>query len=71
MLQEFKDMFSNEVPGLPPNRDIDFTIDLMPRVAPVSRTPYIMSTSELLEQKMKSPKLSEKKYITPRVSPWG
>ena len=52
VLQEFKDVFLDEVPGLPLKRDIDFTIDLVPRVAPVSRTPYIMSTPEFLELKM-------------------
>ena len=44
MLQDFRDVFPVEVPGLPPNRDIDFTIELVPRVAPVSRAPYRMST---------------------------
>jgi hypothetical protein len=43
VLQEFADVFE-EIPGLPPKRDIDFSIDLMPRVAPVSKTPYRMST---------------------------
>ena len=52
VLQEFKDVFPDEIPGLPPKRDIDFTIELVPRATPVSRTPYKMSTPELLELKM-------------------
>ena len=44
VLQEFKDVFPDEIPGLPPKRDIDFIIELVPGVAPVSNTPYEMST---------------------------
>ena len=39
VLQEFKDVFPDEIPGLPPKRDIDFTIELVPGAAPVSKTP--------------------------------
>jgi hypothetical protein len=48
VLKEFKDVFQ-EVPGLPPKRDIDFSINLMPRAAPVSKAPYRMSTPKLKE----------------------
>jgi hypothetical protein len=48
VLEDFEDVFK-EVPGLPPKRDIDFSINLMPRAAPVSKTPYRMSTPELKE----------------------
>ena len=44
MLQEFKDVFPDEILGLPPKRDIDFRIDLLPGAAPMSKTPYRMST---------------------------
>jgi hypothetical protein len=50
-LEEFEDVLK-EVLGLPPKRDIDFSINLMPGAAPVSKTPYIMSTPELKELKM-------------------
>ena len=43
VLKQFEDVFK-EIPGLPPKRNIDFSINLMPRVAPVSKTPYKMST---------------------------
>ena len=52
VLQEFRDVFPDEIQGLPPNRDIDFTISLVPGAAPVSKTPYRMSTLESLELKM-------------------
>ena len=69
VLQEFRDVFPNEILGLPPKRDIDFTIELVPGVAPVSKTPYRMSTPEILELKMQLQELLEKKYIRPSVSP--
>jgi hypothetical protein len=43
ILREYKDVFPEEVPGLPPRRDIDFSIELTPGVVPASRTPYRMS----------------------------
>ena len=52
VLQEFMDVFPDEIPGLPPKRDIDFTIELVPGVALVSKTPYRVSTLEILELKM-------------------
>ena len=48
VLKEFEDMFQ-EVPGLPSKRDIDFSVNLMPGVAPMSKDPYKMSTPELKE----------------------
>ena len=71
MLQEFSDVFPDEIPGLPPKRDIDFTIELVLGAAPVSKTPYRMSTPEMLEMKMQLQELWEKKHIKPSVSPWG
>ena len=71
VLQEFRDVIHDEIPGLPPKRDIDFTIELVPGAAPVSKTPYRMSTLEMLELKMQLQELLEKMYIRPSVSPWG
>ena len=51
MLQEFEDIFQ-EILGLPPRREIDFSIDLVSGAAPVSKTPYKMSTPELKELQM-------------------
>ena len=70
-MQEFSDVFLDEIPWISPKRDIDFTIDLVPGETPVSKTPYRMSTPELLELKMQPQELLEKKYIRSSVSPWG
>eukprot|EP00253_Pinus_taeda_P012980 PITA_12980 len=71
VVQDFADVFPEEIPGLPPKRDLDFTIELIPGAAPVSRAPYRMSVPELTELKMQLQELLEKKYICPSVSPWG
>jgi hypothetical protein len=69
VLEDFEDVFK-EVPGLPPRRDIDFSINLMPRAVLVSKTPYIMSTPELNKLQMQLEELLKKGYIHPSVSPW-
>eukprot|EP00253_Pinus_taeda_P031732 PITA_31732 len=71
VIQEFADVFPEEIPRLPPRRNIDFTIELVPGAAPVSRAPYRMSVPELTELKMKLQELLDKDYIRPSVSPWG
>jgi len=71
VVQDFADVFPEEIPGLPPKRDLDFTIELVPSAAPVSRAPYRMSVPELTELKMQLQELLDKKYIRPSVSPWG
>jgi len=64
-------VFSDEVPGLSPSRDVDFTIDLVPGVGLVSMTPYRMAPAELAELKRQIEYLLEKKFIWPTASPWG
>eukprot|EP00253_Pinus_taeda_P018771 PITA_18771 len=71
VIQEFTDVFPEEIPRLPPRRNIDFTIELVPGAAPVSRAPYRMSVPELTELKMQLQELLDKNYIRPSVSPWG
>jgi len=71
VVQDFADVFPEEIPGLPPKRDLDFTIELVPGVAPVSCAPYRMSVPELTELKMQLQELLDKKYIHPSVSSWG
>jgi len=51
VVDEYPDVFPDEVTGLPPSRDVDFTIDLVPGVRPVSMTPYRMAPAELAELK--------------------
>jgi hypothetical protein len=70
-LREYRDVFLEEVLGLTPRRDIDFSIELAPGAVPVSRTPYRMSTPELVELKLQLKEMMEKGYIWPSVSPWG
>jgi hypothetical protein len=69
-LEDFEDVFK-EVSGLPPKRDIDFSINMMPGATSVSKTPYRMSTPELKELQMQLEELLKKGYIHPSVSPWG
>jgi hypothetical protein len=70
-IREYRDVFTEEVPGLPPRRDIDFSIELAPRAVSVSRTPYRNSTPELVELKLQLREMMDKGYIHPSVSPWG
>ena len=68
---EFPDVFPEELPGLPPNRETEFTIEVTPGVAPVSIPPYRMAPLELQELKKQLQELLDKGYIRPSVSPWG
>ena len=68
---EFKEVFPDEIPHLPPKREIDFTIDLVPRATTVSRAPYQMSPPEIMELKIQLQELLDKGYIRPSLSPWG
>ena len=70
ILREYKDMFPEEVSGLSPRRDIDFSIELALGAVPVSRTPYRMSMPELVELKMQLKEMVDKGYIRPSVSSW-
>ena len=69
ILREYKDVFPEEVLGLPLRRDIEFSIELAPGAVPVSRTPYRMSTLELFELKLQLKEMMDKGYIQPNVSP--
>ena len=68
---EFIDVFPEELPGLPPEREIDFGIDLLPGTEPISIPPYRMAPAELRELKEQLKDLLEKGFIRPSVSPWG
>jgi hypothetical protein len=70
VLKEFEDVFQ-EVLGLPPKRDIDFSVNLMPGATPVSKAPYRMNTPELEELQLQLEELLRKGYIRPSVSPLG
>ncbi|MCI32958.1 RNA-directed DNA polymerase (Reverse transcriptase), partial [Trifolium medium] len=65
------DVFPKDVSDVPPEREVEFTIDLVPGTGPISMAPYRMSASELKELKKQLEELLEKKFIRPSVSPWG
>jgi len=71
VVREFPDVFPEEVPDLPPSREIEFSIDLVPGAGPVSIAPYRMAPVELAELKNQIEELLEKQFIRPSVSPWG
>jgi hypothetical protein len=68
---EYPDVFPEELPGLPPDRDVEFVIDLVPGTAPITKRPYRMSAEELTELKGQLKDLLDKQYIRPSASPWG
>ena len=71
ILREYANVFPNEIPGMPPQCDIDFRIDLIPRAEPISRAPYWMTTQELSELCLQLEDLLSKGCIKLSVSPWG
>jgi hypothetical protein len=68
---EFSDVFPEDLPGLPPERDVEFVIELKPGTAPISRRSYRMPLNELAELKTQLQDLLEKGFIRPSSSPWG
>ncbi|WVZ70428.1 hypothetical protein U9M48_019099 [Paspalum notatum var. saurae] len=68
---DYPDVFSEELPGLPPDRDVEFRIDLVPSMAPVSKRPYRMVPDELKELKTQLQEQLDKGFIRPSSSPWG
>jgi hypothetical protein len=71
VVNEFLDVFPKELPGMPPDQDIEFVIELKPGRAPIYKTPYRMATLELAELKEHIKELLEKGFIHPNSSPWG
>ncbi|XP_021737533.1 uncharacterized protein LOC110704055 [Chenopodium quinoa] len=68
VVNEFLDVFPEEITGMPPKRAIDFTIDLVPGTAPISKAPYRMAPAEISELKEQLQDLLEKGYIRPSTS---
>jgi hypothetical protein len=68
---EFSDVFLEDLLGLPPERDVEFVIELKPGTAPVSRRSYRMPPNELAELKTQLQDILEKGFIRPSSSPWG
>ncbi|TYK29668.1 DNA/RNA polymerases superfamily protein [Cucumis melo var. makuwa] len=71
LLRNFEVLVEDDLSGLPPDREIEFTIELLPGTAPISQALYRMAPSELKELKMQLQELVDKGYIRPSVSPCG
>jgi len=69
MVCEFLDVFPEDLPRLPPDRDVEFSIELEPRTAPILWHPYRMALKELAEIKKQLEELLEKGFICPSSSP--
>jgi hypothetical protein len=70
-VSEFLDIFPEELPGMPPDREIEFVIELVPCTAPIFKRPYRMTANQLAELKEQFQELLDKGYIRPSASPWG
>jgi hypothetical protein len=64
-------VFPNDLPGMPPERAIEFKIELQPSTAPIAKAPYKLSPVEMKELKIQLQGLLDKGYIHPSISPWG
>nr|GEV73794.1 putative reverse transcriptase domain-containing protein [Tanacetum cinerariifolium] len=71
MVQDYPDVFPEDLSGIPPTRQLEFQIDLIPGPAPVARAPYRLAPSEMKELSDQLKELFEKGFIRPSSSPWG
>jgi hypothetical protein len=71
VVNEFPDVFPEELPGMPPDRDIEFIIEFMAGATPIYKTSFRMTTTELAELKEHIMNLLEKGFICPSSSSWG
>ena len=71
VVSEFHDVFPEELPGMPPDRELEFAIDLVPGTTLLYKKYYRMPSSELVELKKQLDEMLQKGYIRPSYSPWG
>ncbi|GJT56436.1 putative reverse transcriptase domain-containing protein [Tanacetum coccineum] len=71
IVQDFPDLFPEDLPSLPLTQQVEFQIDLIPGAAPVARAPYRLAPSEMKELSEQLKELSDKGFIRPSSSPWG
>ena len=71
IVKEFLDVFLVELPGLPPIKEIELSIETLPRVNPIAQSPYRMAPIKLAELKIQLQELLDKGFIRPSNSPWG
>ncbi|CAL8175117.1 unnamed protein product [Prunus armeniaca] len=71
VVKEFSNVFPEDLHGLPPEREVEFAIEIYLDTTPISIPPYRMAPAELKELKMQLQELQAKGYIHPSTSPWG
>jgi hypothetical protein len=71
VVREFRDVFPEELPGLPPVREIEVFIETILGISPKAQSPYRMAPIELAELKVQLQELLDKGFIQPSNSPWG
>ncbi|GKB16358.1 putative reverse transcriptase domain-containing protein, partial [Tanacetum coccineum] len=71
IVREFPEVFPEDFPGLPPARQVEFQIDLVPGAAPVARAPYRLAPAKMQELSTQLQELSDRGFIRPSSSPWG
>jgi hypothetical protein len=71
VVEEYPDVFPEELLGMPPDHDIEFLIELLPETPPISKRPYRMPVNELVELKKQLAELQAKQFIRSSSSPWG
>ena len=71
VVRDFLDVFPDDIPSYPPEREIDFPIDLVPGTTPISLPPYRMASAELKELKTQLQELVDRVFIRSNISPWG
>ncbi|GJR39721.1 hypothetical protein Tco_1215405 [Tanacetum coccineum] len=70
-VREFPGMFPKDLSSLPPSREVEFRIDLIPGAMPVAKSPYRLAPTEMQELSNQLKELQEKGFIRPSSSPWG
>ncbi|XP_022003252.1 uncharacterized protein LOC110900688 [Helianthus annuus] len=71
VVNEYADVFPDELPGLPPEREVEFRIELNPGAKPVAKAPYRLAPTEMRELMTQIQELLDKGFVRPSVSPWG
>jgi hypothetical protein len=71
VVHQYLDVFPDDLPRMPPDRAIEFKIELQPGAAPIYKQPCPMARNEMTELKIQLQELLDKRYIRPSNSPWG
>ncbi|KAJ0524802.1 putative nucleotidyltransferase, Ribonuclease H [Helianthus annuus] len=71
IVRDYPEVFPEDLPGLPPHRQVEFQIELAPGAAPIARAPYRLAPAELKELSTQLQELLDKGFIRPSSSPWG